>query len=346
MKKPDYPSRPAFSRAADMLTGWRKQQQAALDEEQRQSYQYLEQDLEYERSDHQKWYFWARDERASREASKLMQEKPVPQLRMFPPQRMKMYQALQLGRGMVDRRHYAEARAMAEDHQKALDNYLRKHERQRRAAKAADRSREEFKQRADAPSPARDARNQQHSHERQAGQEHRAQKMSGREQTGPIRSQPAPEKNDQNRREFNAKAEARSKQDRETRDNQTRDTGPQRQAPNVADREQRNSEQQSRPAPDLKDRAKEGFNASADRSSANDQHRDQEPQPNHDAPAPGQASGHDQPQHPSPGPHVPEITQSLADRFNARADIGYGHERGYGHNPDGFDHGAHGPGGH
>jgi hypothetical protein len=291
MKKPHHPSRTAFSRPADLLAGWRSQQRAALDEKERLGYDKLKSSLEKEGRGHDWGYFWSRYERASREAAKLMQEKPTPHLRMFPPERMKMYRAMQLGRDVVDRRHFAESRAMAEDHQKALDNYLRSREKQRQAAKAADRGRAEFNKSAERPAPAKDAQTRQETRDPRAG------------------PQQAPERDDRNRQEFNARATERK-------------------------------------APEVKPDAKEQFNGRSDRSSAHDLHHDQEPQANHDAPAPEQSAAHDQPHQPSPAPHVPEITESLAARFNARADMGYGQERGYGHNPGGLDPGADGPSNH
>jgi hypothetical protein len=289
MKKPNHPSRPAFSSAADLLAGWRAQQRAALEKEERRDYDRLKNRLEKEERGHDWGYFWSRYERASREAAKLMQERPTPHLRMYPPERMKMYRAMQLGRDVVDRRHFAESRAMAEDHQRALDNYLRKLERQRQAEKAGDRARAEFNKSAEGPAPARDAQTRQETRDRQAG---------------PQQTQ---ERDDRTRQEFNARAE------------------------------ERKTREQS---------AKEQFNGRSDPYPANDQHREQEPQPNFDAPASEQNFAHNQQQPPSPAPHVPEITESLAARFNARADVGYGQERGYGHNPGGFDPGADGPGNH
>jgi hypothetical protein len=121
---PKHPVGPAFDDAADRLAAWRKQQEAALNAEQRREYDRMRRLQNEKLRVHDAKFQERLHELVDEEKRRLLLHKPEPALRMLPGKPLKDWRAEELAKTNVNSRHEAERSAMEQTFAQERDGYL------------------------------------------------------------------------------------------------------------------------------------------------------------------------------------------------------------------------------
>jgi hypothetical protein len=124
VKTPDNPVGPAFDKAADAMAAWRKRQEAALTEAQKQEFRRLELQHNKALREFSTDFYDHESERIDAAKRRVLLEKPDLALRMLPTQRMREARAAQLASVMVHRQHDEERKTMEQSHRQIQDRFL------------------------------------------------------------------------------------------------------------------------------------------------------------------------------------------------------------------------------
>ena len=121
---PRDPVGPAFDSAADKSAGWRKQQEAALNDAQRNEYSRMQRDHSKTLREHSERFHEQRWELIDEEKRRLMLMKPAPALRMLPTKGLKEARAYNMAKAAVDERHEIERATIDRRQQDERDGFL------------------------------------------------------------------------------------------------------------------------------------------------------------------------------------------------------------------------------
>src|SRR5438093_587943 len=121
---PKHPVGPAFDDAADRLAAWRKQQEAALNAEQRREYDRMRRLQNEKLRAHDAKFQERLHDLVDEEKRRLLLHKPEPALRMLPGKPLKDWRAEQLAKTNVHSRHEAERSGMEKTFAQERDGYL------------------------------------------------------------------------------------------------------------------------------------------------------------------------------------------------------------------------------
>lgn len=121
---PKHPVGPAFGGAADKLAAWRKQQEAALNAEQKKEYDRMQRLQNEKLRAHDAKFQDRLHELIDEEKRRLLLHKPEPALRMLPGKPLKDWRAEELAKNNVNARHEAERQGMENTFTQERDGYL------------------------------------------------------------------------------------------------------------------------------------------------------------------------------------------------------------------------------
>jgi hypothetical protein len=122
--EPKHPVGPAFDQASDKVAAWRKQQEAALNEEQKKEYARMQRAHNQALREHHEKFHDQRWELIDKEKNKLMLSKPTPGLRMLPTKGLQEARAYNMARAAVDKGHEIERATMEKQQQEQRDGFL------------------------------------------------------------------------------------------------------------------------------------------------------------------------------------------------------------------------------
>ncbi|MGE0278471.1 MAG: hypothetical protein AB7R40_23995 [Nitrospiraceae bacterium] len=122
--------RAVFNEAADKLTAWREQQWEAMTKEQKKAYECLEAEHRKKRKERMDEFYRNREKLVEKEKQRVMLSRPELVLRMLPG-RLKERRAIYVAGRNVQGRHEAEMKVMDDKKMKALDECMRRAEKER-----------------------------------------------------------------------------------------------------------------------------------------------------------------------------------------------------------------------